>query len=351
MNTLKRFLNGIKNMPAGAAWYLADIAEAKGKQDLFVNQSPQKLKVLKEHALIESAISSNRIEGVEIDKKRVGTVIFGRPLLKDRNEEEIQGYRDTLELIHKKNQITRFSESTIKKIHKMIRGKIWDAGKYKEKDSDIIERLPTGDVRTRFKTVTAKATPLTMNKLISYFHQLGKDKNIHPLILIAASNLDFLCIHPFRDGNGRVSRLLLLMQLYNAGYEVGRYISLERLIEEHKERYYETLETSSKQWHENKHNPWAYISFLLYILKKAYNEFESRFEKIDIPKGGKTEIVIASIKKFKTEFTLSQLQEKCPNVSRDMIRKVLKDLHKEGRVESKGRGLGARWKKKGNTLK
>ena len=110
-------------MPAGVDWYLADIAEAKGKQDLYINQSPQKLKVIKEHALIESAISSNRIEGVEIEKKRVGTVLFGRPLLKDRNEEEIQGYKDALELIHGKTQITRFSESLIKKIHKMIRGK------------------------------------------------------------------------------------------------------------------------------------------------------------------------------------------------------------------------------------
>lgn len=350
MHTLKRLTTGIENIPAGIAWYLADISEAKGKQDLYANQSPQKLKVLREHALVESAVSSNRIEGIEIDRKRIGTVIFGRPLLKSRNEEEIQGYRDALEWIHGNANDISFSESTIKKLHKMTRGKIWDAGKYKEKDGDIIERLPSGDVRIRFKTVRAKATPSAIKEFISCSRKLMKDEIVHPLIVAAASNLDFLCIHPFRDGNGRVSRLLLLLQLYHAGYEVGRYISLEKLIEEHKDRYYETLEVSSQHWHKSIHDPWPYVNFILYILKKAYTEFVERVKKIDTPKGGKTELVIANIKKFKTDFTLSQLQSKCPEVSRDMIRKVLKDLKKEGKIESKGRGLGARWKRKGNTL-
>lgn len=350
MHTLKKLSDVIENIPAGITWYLADIAEAKGKQDLYINQSPQKLKVLREHALIESVVSSNRIEGVEIDRNRIGTIIFGKPLLKDRNEEEIQGYRDTLELIHGRANNIPFSESTIKKFHKLTRGQIWDAGKYKDKDGDIIERLPSGDVRIRFKTIPAAITPTAMKEFISRYRLLIKENIIHPLIVTAASNLDFLCIHPFRDGNGRVSRLLLLLQLYHAGYEVGRYISLERLIEEHKERYYETLEISSQHWHKSKHDQWSYVSFILYILKKAYTEFVERVEKMDTPKGGKTELVILQIIKFKSDFTLSQLQSKCPDVSRDMIRKVLKDLKKEGKVESKGRGLGARWKRKGNTL-
>ena len=351
MNTLNRFLNGIEEVPAGITWYLADIAEAKGKQSLYTNQSPQKLKVLCEHAIIESAVSSNRIEGVEIDRKRIGTVIFGNSLLKDRNEEEIQGYRDALELIHGDSNRIKLSESTIKKIHKMTKGQIWDAGKYKEKNSDIIERMPNGNAQLRFKTVSANNTQSAMKRLISYSNQLRKDNIIHPLIVSAATNLDFLCIHPFRDGNGRVSRLMLLVQLYSEGYEIGRYISLERLIEEHKERYYETLRISSQQWHENKHDPWPYINFLLYILKKAYNEFIERIEKIDTPRGAKTELVISTINRFKSEFTLSQLQGKCPDVSRDMIRKVLKDLRSEGKIESEGRGLGARWRKKGNNPK
>ena len=349
MQTLTKFSEGLKTIPAGITWYLTDIAEAKGKQDLYSNQSPQKLKTLREHALVESAISSNRIEGVEIDRKRVGTVIFGRPLLKDRNEEEIQGYHDALKWIHSENKTIHFNETTIMKLHQMSRGKIWDSGKYKEKDSDIIERLPNGDTRVRFKTVSAENTPQAMKELIFLYDEITKTKVVHPLLAIAACSLDFLCIHPFRDGNGRVSRLLLLLQLYHAGYEVGRYISLERLIEEHKERYYETLEISSQRWHEGKHDPWAYINFLLYIVKKAYSEFVERVKKIEAPKGAKTELIIEQIQQMKGEFTLSQLHSKCPEVSRDMVRKVLKDLQKIEIVVATGRGVAARWRKKGIT--
>ena len=155
---------------------------------------------------------------------------------------------------------------------------------------------------------------------------------------------------PLRDGNGRVSRLLLLLQLYHAEFEVGRYISLERLIEEHKERYYETLEISSRRWHEGKHDPWPYINFLLYLLKKAYGEFVGRVGKIETPRGGKTALVIEQIRKLQSGFSLSLLQEKYPDVSRDMIRKVLKDLKKAGRIKSEGKGVSAKWHKKGNTL-
>jgi Fic family protein len=350
MHTLKQIAGKLREIPAQAAWYLADISEFKGKQELYTRQSPQKLKVLRDHALIESAVSSNRIEGVEIDRKRVGTVVFGRPLLKDRDEEEIQGYRDALEWIHVYNADIKPNEITIKKLHKLSRGNIWDAGKYKEKDGDIIERLPSGDTRIRFKTVSASKTPLMMRELVSMYSELIKQDEIHPLLVIVAFNLDFLCIHPFRDGNGRVSRLLLLLQLYHAGYEVGRYISLERIIEEHKERYYETLQLSSERWHEGKHDPWAYMNFLLYLLKKAYGEFAGRVEKIKTSKGGKTALVIEQIRKLPSAFSLSQLQEKCPDVSYDMIRKVLKDLKNIGQIKAEGRGISAQWHKKGTTL-
>jgi fido (protein-threonine AMPylation protein) len=350
IHTLKQISGTIREIPAQTAWYLADISEFKGKQELYTRQSPQKLKVLREHALIESAVSSNRIEGVEIDRKRVGTVVFGRPLLKDRDEEEIQGYRDALEWLHTQNADIKANEATIKKLHKLSRGNIWDEGKYKEKDGDIIERLPTGDTRVRFTPVSAAKTPLMMREMVSLYSELIKQHKVHPLLAITACNLDFLCIHPFRDGNGRVSRLLLLLQLYHAGYEVGRYISLERLIEEHKERYYETLRVSSEYWHDGRHDPWPYMNFLLYLLKKAYVEFAGRIDKIETPKGGKTALVIEQIRKMQSGFSLAQLQEKCPDVSYDMIRKVLKDLKTAGRIKAEGRGVSAQWHKKGNTL-
>ena len=255
---------------------MADLAEKRGKQELFTKQSPQRLKALREHALIESAVSSNRIEGVTIEQSRVKPVIIGKSLLRDRDEEEIRGYRDALKLIHDQHNRLSISEKTIKQLHVMSRAKIGDAGKYKTKDSDIIEKHADGRSRIRFKTVSAKRTPSFMRNLVIAWDDTLEEKKVHPLIAVAALNLDFLCIHPFRDGNGRVSRLLLLLVCYQLGFEVGRYISLERLIEENKERYYETLEESSQNWHDGKHDPWPFVNYLLFILKNAYREFEER---------------------------------------------------------------------------
>lgn len=169
---------------------------------------------------------------------------------------------------------------------------------------------------------------------------------VHPLIAMAAFNLDFLCIHPFRDGNGRVSRLLLLLQCYQLGYEVGRYISQERLIEQNKERYYETLEQSSQGWHERKHDPWPYINFVLFILKTAYREFVERVGDIQAPRGSKTEMVLAALERLPAEFTVAQLEQASPGVSREMVRRILGE-QKGKSVECIGRGPGAKWQKKG----
>ncbi len=346
MKTFQQFEKKIENIPTAASWYLADLGEAKGKQELFTKQSPQKLKVLREHALIESAVSSNRIEGVLVDEKRVATVVFGKTHLKDRSEEEVRCYRTALDWIHREGAGTPISEKTILRLHQMSRGEIWDSGKYKEKEVDIIEKFPGGMERVRFKTVGPSKTQDFMKQLVEDWQDALKEKNVHPLIALGAFNLDFLCIHPFRDGNGRVSRLLLLLQCYTLGYEVGRYISLERLIEQNKERYYETLQQSSQGWHEGKHDPWPYINYVLYILKTAYHEFESRVGQIKSPRGSKTEFIETAINAFEKDFTLSDLERACPGVSRDMIRIVLRNLQKSKKVECLGRGPGAVWQKR-----
>lgn len=335
----------MESIPTATSWYLADLGEARGKQELFIKQSPQKLKVLREHALIESAVSSNRIEGVTVDQKRVATVVFGKKHLKDRSEEEVRSYRTALDWIHREGAEIPISEKTILKLHLMSRGEIWDAGKYKEKNVDIIEKLSGGRERLRFKTVEVSKTPAYMKKLIEAWPDCLREKAVPPLIALAAFNLDFLCVHPFRDGNGRVSRLLLLLQCYSLGYEVGRYISLERLIEQNKERYYETLELSSQRWHEGKHDPWPYINYLLYILKTAYQEFESRVGQMKTPRGAKTELVETAITSVEKEFAISDLEKACPGVSRDMIRNIMNRLRKQGRLKILGRGRDARWAK------
>ena len=345
MMTLQLFLQQFDSVPAATAWYLADIAEARGRQELFTRQSPQRLKALREHALIESAISSNRIEGVEIDQARVATVVFGKSGVRDRDEEEIRGYREALTWIHEQREKLLITEDTILQMHRLTRGEIWDAGRYKDKDGDIIEKYPDGRSRIRFKTVTAAKTPSSMKALVDLYQEGVKMKRIPHLVLLAAFNLDFLCIHPFRDGNGRVSRLMLLLQCYHLGFEVGRYISLERLIEQNKERYYETLEQSSHGWHDGNHDPWPYIHYLLFVLKSAYREFERRLGEMNAPKGEKTRLVIHAIDNCYGNFSVADLQRGCPNVSMDMIRRILKKLQSEQRVACLGRGRNAQWQK------
>lgn len=351
MKTLQLFKAGPKAIPANIAWYVADLGEARGKQKLFIHQSPQRLRVLREHALIESAVSSNRIEGVLVDQARVHTVVFGDQWLRDRDEAAVRGYRDALKLIHEKPAKLVLSEETVKEFHRFCSGELWDAGQYKQKDSDIIEKYPDGRERIRFKTVSAKATPEYMLAFVDLWHSSLRENPVHPLLILAAFNLDFLCIHPFRDGNGRVSRLLLLLQHYHLGYEVGRYISLERLIEQSKDRYYETLEQSSSGWHEGKHDPWPYIGYLLYVLRDAYKEFERRVGQEQPSKGAKAELVLQAIASQKEQFRLSDIERACPGVGREWIRKVLAELKDRGEVTCTGRGPGARWQLMPKTAK
>lgn len=256
------------------------------------------------------------------------------------------GYRKALDIIHQQHTGLPVNEKTILELHRLSRGRIWDAGKYKEKQIDIIEKFPDGTERIRFRCVSPEKTPEYTQTLASLWDEELREQRISSLILLAAFNLDFLCIHPFRDGNGRVSRLLLLLTCYHAGLEVGRYISLERLIEENKESYYESLEQSSRGWHEGAHDPWPYIGFVLFVINQAYKEFEERVGAISSPKGAKTELIESAIVEMTAPFTLSELESKCPGVSRDMIRKVLKDKQKRTEVSCTGRGPAARWEKR-----
>jgi Fic family protein len=345
MMTLRTFQKGLTSVPLATAWSLAELGQALGRQELFTRQSPQRLRVLREHALIESAVSSNRIEGVEVDAQRVGTLVFGRAALRDRDEEEIRGYRDALNLIHTQATKLPMSEKTIRELHRLTRGDVWDAGAYREKDTDIIERSADGRERVRFRPTRAKQTPAAMAQLTELWRDCLREKWVPPLVAVAAFNLDFLCIHPFRDGNGRVSRLLLLLECYHAGAEVGRYVSLERLIEQNKERYYETLEQSSTGWHEGKHDPWPFINYVLWILREAYKEFERRVGDIKAAPGEKSQIIVNAIQRMTGNFRIAQLQRLCPGVSIDMIRHVLKAQREQGKVECLGRGRNALWRR------
>jgi Fic family protein len=281
---------------------------------------------------------------VAIDPARFRTVVLGRPALRDRNEEEVRGYRDALKLIHDKPPRLAVSEETIRDLHRLSRGQAGDAGEYRQQNLDIIETAPDGRSRLRFRTVPGRRVSAAMAGLVADWDYALQQDRLHPLLIVAAFNLDFLCIHPFRDGNGRVSRLLLLLQSYHFGYEVGRFMSLERIIEQNKDRYYETLEQSSQGWHDGQHDPWPYVGYLLYVLKTAYREFEDRYGATKAPRGEKSQVVLKAIRQASGDFTVAGLQRECPGVSVDMIRHVLKELRRGGSVECLGRGQGAKWR-------
>lgn len=345
MQTLSLLLGESPAIPLATSWLLAELGEAKGRQQLVTRQAPRRLESLREHALVESTISSNRIEGVEIEPSRVQAVVLGRPPLRDRNEEEVRGYRDALRWVHDQAPELEVSEATIRELHRLSRGESGQGGGYRRRDLEIVETRADGGSRVRFRAVPGAEVASAMAGLVAAWEALCARAEVPVPIALAAFNLDFLCVHPFHDGNGRTSRLLLLLQSYQAGFEVGRYVSLERLIEGTRERYYEALELSSRGWHEGRHDPWPYLNYLLHVLKSAYRELEESFGRERAPRGEKSAAVLGAVGRLGGEFSLSDLRRECPGVSVDLIRHVLKSLRNGGELECLGRGRDARWRR------
>lgn len=334
-------------VPMSTAWLLNDIAEAKGKQELYTRQSPQVRKALREMALIQSTESSNRIEGVTVAADRLRPLVLGNAKPRDRSEQEVQGYRLALNEIHTRHEKLPITLDTFKRLHALCQSASGDAGQFKRIDNEVVELQPGAAPIIRFRCVSAKATPAAVDELcLVYRHAIDHD-HIPPLIAIAGLVLDFLCIHPFRDGNGRVSRLLTLLALYQHGYEVGRYISLERLVEQSKEDYYECLNRTSQRWHEGRHELAPWVNFLFAVIRRGYAEFEQRAGQVKAPRGAKTDLVQAAIDAQSGPFRVSDIQHTCPGVSLDLIRRVLKNL-RGTKVECLGRGQNAQWRKLGN---
>lgn len=322
------------------------ISEHKGKEELYNKQSPQLLKALVEMAMIESVESSNRIEGVTVDRDRLKPLIIGHSKPRDRSEEELAGYRKALDLIHKKHDSLVISPQTIQELHRLSRLDAGDAGQWKKKNNEIIKKLPNGRVEIIFTPLEADKVPDAMKQLCLVYQDNLTQSNYPPLFAIACLILDFLSIHPFRDGNGRVSRLLTLLALYQNGYGVGKYISLERIVEQSKETYYGSLNKSSRDWHKAKHNVMPWFHYFLSTIVSAYKEFEQRAGRLKPSRGAKTQIIGQAILSQAGEFSISDIERECPGVSRDMVRVVFRQLQEEKRIVCLGKGKSARWRKK-----
>jgi Fic family protein len=340
---LPNLLNDLRFSQDDAAMLLA-LGESLGKQKLFMKQRPEVLEGLQTVAAVESTDSSNRLEGIFAPKARINALVKDRVEPRDRSEQEIAGYRDAMELIHQAGKDMPVSSNAILQLHSSLYSYLpEEGGRWKTTDNEIVEKDADGNItRVRFKAVPAVATPQAMQDLVGYHDQALAD-GLNPMVIIPLFILDFLCIHPFRDGNGRVSRLLTGQLLYRAGYNVGRYISLERRFLETSETYYETLERSSQGWRENEHDAMSWVRYFWGVILSAYREFEERVGNIEPGRGSKSNRVREAVERKVVPFKSAELKNEVPDVSRDTIRLVLREMKKEGRIKSEGHGRGARW--------
>jgi Fic family protein len=323
------------------------LGEYKGKEEVFKQQSPQGLETLRQAAVIQSTESSNRIEGVVASHDRIVKIVQKKAKPINRSEQEIAGYRDVLNTIHANHANMKFTVNLILQMHRdLLKFTPETGGRWKTTQNEIEEIGPDGKKSIRFIPVAPHLTEDAMRSLHERFNKAMESREFEPLLLIPAYVLDFLCVHPFRDSNGRMARLISLLLLYQAGFEVGRFISLENIIEDTRQSYYDTLYASSQKWRQARHSlvPW-WEYFLGVMLLGAYREFEKRAGTLRTARGAKTATVLDAIERLPNEFRIVDVERAAPNVTREMIRVVLNRLKKEKRVYCKGRGSAATWYK------
>ena len=319
---------------------IASIHEHKGKQELFLEANIDELQTLLEVALIQSTGASNRIEGIYTSDKRLEELVSQKAEPRNRSEQEIAGYREVLATIHESYEYITLRPNIILQLHRDLYSYSQGAsgGSYKNSDNVIAETDTEGHQKARFIPVPAFQTAEAMDELCARFLEAWEADKIDKLILIPMFILDFLCIHPFNDGNGRMSRLLTLLLFYKAGYIVGKYVSMEMLIEKTKETYYEALRASSTGWHECKDSYEPFVKYYLGIMLKAYNEFESRVEHLKNRSLSKPERIKVVIDQKVGKITKKEIMELCPDISKVTVERTLTDLVKRGYIAKVGAG-------------
>lgn len=348
---MKSFEHGyLYDMPIshGLLSTMGALGEFRGREGLYTRQSPEVLETLRRAAIVQSVESSNRIEGVTVAAGRIDPLVLKRAKPRDRSEQEVAGYRDVLAKIHMDPGRVKLSTDLIREWHREMYGYTEEkAGRWKTRDNLILEVRADGEQAVRYRPVSALATPKYMTKLVKFFGDEMAQRRTHPLVLAAAFVLDFECIHPFADGNGRLGRLLTLLLLYQAGYGVGRYISLERIVERSKETYYEVLYRSSRGWHDGQHDLRPWLEYFLGTLIAAYKDFEARVGTIASAKGAKRELVKNAIAHLPHRFTIGELAHVCKGISRATLVRALFDLRTDGKLRCLGRGPDAQWERVG----
>ena len=319
---------------------LTQIHEYKGEQTLFIEAKADTLTQLVEIAKVQSTEASNKIEGIYTSDDRLKSLVLSKTTPRTRNEQEIAGYRDVLATIHENHDFIPVKPAILLQLHRDLykfSGKSI-GGNYKSTDNVIAEEDASGNRFVRFAPVPAWETPSAINALCTAFDEALATTEADPLLLIPMFVLDFLCIHPFNDGNGRMSRLLTLLLLYRAGYIVGKYISIEKMIEQTKDTYYEALQRSSADWHEEENDYIPFVRYMLGVVVAAYREFSSRVISLAASNLSKPERIREIIKDTLGRITKSQIMEKCPDISQITVQRALNDLLKNGEILKIGGG-------------
>ena len=312
----------------------------KGKQELFIEAKPDILEAMLDIAKVQSTGASNRIEGIKTSNKRLDEIVKQEAKPLNRPEQEIAGYREVLSIIHENYEYMMPGTNVILQMHRdlYLYSSSGLGGKFKNSENVITETNDKGEKRVRFQPLSAFETPSAIESLTDTFVEAIRQGKYDPLILIPMFVLDFLCIHPFNDGNGRISRLLTLLLLYRSGYTVGKYISIETIIEKTKETYYETLQESSTSWHQENNDYVPFVTYYLEVILSAYKEFSERVDFAPNSTISKPERIRRLFDRTLEKLSKRVILERCPDISESTVEVTLASLLKENYIIKIGAG-------------
>ena len=318
---------------------IAAIYKEAGKQEMYLKQKPQELEKLVEIAKIQSTEASNAIEGIVTTNTRIRQLMEEKTTPRNRDEKEIAGYRDVLGIIHESFDAIPITQNYILQLHKILFSHLGNpaAGKTKTVQNYISASFPDGHTETLFIPLAPYETPEALDRICEEYNRVIGNAELEPLIAIPVFIHDFLCIHPFNDGNGRMSRLLTTLLLYRSGFYVGKYISLEAKIAKHKDLYYDALSASQNGWHEGSDDPVPFIKYLLGTILAAYRDCEDRFALVEVKRSALDMVRLATQYKI-GRFTKQDIRELCPSISISSIEGVLRKMVENGEIKREGSG-------------
>ena len=321
--------------------YIAAIYKEAGKQEMYLKQRPEELEKLVEIAKVQSTEASNAIEGIVTTSTRIRQLVAEKTAPRNRDEQEIAGYRDVLGIIHESFDAIPITQNYILQLHKILYSHMNNpiAGRTKTVQNYISATYPDGHSETLFTPLSPFETPGALDSICDEYNRVIGNMELEPLIAIPVFIHDFLCIHPFNDGNGRMSRLLTTLLLYRSGFYVGKYISLEAKIAQHKDLYYDALAASQIGWHEGKDDPVPFIKYLLSTILAAYRDFEDRFALVETKRSALETVRLAAWNKI-GRFTKQDIRGLCPSLSLSSVEGSLRKLVEDGELKREGKGKG-----------